>query len=207
MRTESVSHPPSHIRGGADGRCGLAARIWRTRPADGISFTPAMSQQERRGREISHAAQGAFVILAILFAAFMFAVGLYVGQNSEPEGQSGQSTQTTATGGQPTTEEEPSSGETTTEETTTEDGGGAGGSDVEQGAEVFASAGCASCHTLEEANATGSVGPNLDDTSLDRDGIEQKVRQGGGAMPPFEGTLEDEQIAAVADFVAASAGS
>jgi cytochrome c oxidase subunit 1 len=189
---------------------GLAQLIFVWNMVQTLRGAGAMSYDERKGREISHAAQGAFVILAILFAAFMFAVGLYVGENSEPEGQAGQETQTTATGGQPTTEEEPSTTggetETTTGETETETEAGGGG-DVEQGAEIFASAGCASCHTLEEANASGTVGPNLDDTTLDRDAIEQKIRQGGGAMPPFEGTLDDEQIAAVADFVTASAGS
>ena len=73
------------------------------------------------------------------------------------------------------------------------------------GREVFMSAGCANCHTLSEANATGTVGPNLDDTDLDREEIEETVRNGRGGMPPFEGQLQDEQIEAVADFVFASA--
>ena len=38
-------------------------------------------------------------------------------------------------------------------------GGGGGGAD---GAQVFASNGCASCHTLSVAKATGTVGPDLD---------------------------------------------
>jgi cytochrome c oxidase subunit 2 len=49
-------------------------------------------------------------------------------------------------------------------------GGGAGGGGAQQpeggggadGAAVFAANGCGSCHTLEAANATGTVGPDLD---------------------------------------------
>jgi cytochrome c oxidase subunit II len=41
-----------------------------------------------------------------------------------------------------------------------EGGGGGGGGD---GAAVFAANGCASCHTLKPANATGTVGPDLDE--------------------------------------------
>ena len=48
----------------------------------------------------------------------------------------------------------------------TESGGAAEG-DPTAGKEVFASAGCGSCHTLSDAGATGTVGPNLDDSSVD----------------------------------------
>jgi cytochrome c oxidase subunit 2 len=40
-------------------------------------------------------------------------------------------------------------------------GGGGGGGSQPDGAAVFADNGCASCHTLAEANASGTVGPNL----------------------------------------------
>jgi cytochrome c oxidase subunit II len=40
-------------------------------------------------------------------------------------------------------------------------GGGGGGAAKPDGAAVFADNGCASCHTLAAANATGTVGPNL----------------------------------------------
>jgi cytochrome c551/c552 len=56
-------------------------------------------------------------------------------------------------------------------------GGGSGGSsggassgaagDANAGKAVFASAGCASCHTLTAANATGTIGPDLDKISGD----------------------------------------
>lgn len=158
-----------------------------------------MSHPDRRGRELSHAAQGAFVVVAIFFAAFMFAIGLYVGQNSEPESAEG------GGGTSPAMTETSGGGETEAEETepaeTEAEGDGA-----EEGQNVFASAGCANCHNLDEADATGSVGPDLDETGLDREGIEQVIRDGRGGMPAFEGSLEDPQIEAVADFVDASKG-
>jgi mono/diheme cytochrome c family protein len=66
---------------------------------------------------------------------------------------------------------------------------------------------CASCHTLADAGATGSVGPNLDQLKLDQARIAAQIRTGGGGMPSFGGTLAPKQIAAIAAYVAAAAGS
>ena len=66
---------------------------------------------------------------------------------------------------------------------------------------------CASCHTLKSADATGQVGPNLDTLKPNAATVSQKVQNGGGGMPPFKGQLTDKQIADVAAFVAATAGS
>jgi cbb3-type cytochrome c oxidase subunit III len=63
------------------------------------------------------------------------------------------------------------------------------------------SSNCAGCHTFTAAGASGTVGPNLDQTSLTVDRIAQQIRSGGGGMPPFEGQLTDEQIQALAEFV------
>jgi len=48
-------------------------------------------------------------------------------------------------------------------------GGGGGAVDVSAGKQVFASNGCASCHTLSDAGASGTVGPNLDKVLSSRD--------------------------------------
>ena len=48
---------------------------------------------------------------------------------------------------------------TTTPATTTSSGGGG---NAAAGKAVFAANGCASCHTFKPANATGSIGPDLD---------------------------------------------
>jgi mono/diheme cytochrome c family protein len=60
---------------------------------------------------------------------------------------------------------------------------------------------CAGCHTFAAAESSGTVGPNLDQSSLPADGIAEQIRSGGGGMPPFEGQLTDEQIQALAEFV------
>lgn len=69
------------------------------------------------------------------------------------------------------------------------------------GKSVFASAGCSGCHTLKAAGATGTVGPNLDQLQLPLARIELQVVGGGATMPAFKGTLSDQQIADVAQFV------
>jgi cbb3-type cytochrome c oxidase subunit III len=65
---------------------------------------------------------------------------------------------------------------------------------------------CASCHTLAAAQATGTIGPNLDQLKPSEAIAKHQVEVGGGVMPAFKGTLTAAQIAAVAKFVASSAG-
>jgi cbb3-type cytochrome c oxidase subunit III len=65
---------------------------------------------------------------------------------------------------------------------------------------------CASCHTLAAAQATGTIGPNLDQLKPSEAIAQHQVEVGGGVMPAFKGKLTDAQIAAVAKFVASSAG-
>jgi len=74
------------------------------------------------------------------------------------------------------------------------------------GKAAFASAGCGSCHTLADAGAVGSVGPNLDAAKPSRELVLQRVENGQGVMPAFKGRLTDEQIAALADYVASVSG-
>ena len=74
------------------------------------------------------------------------------------------------------------------------------------GARVFKSAGCGSCHTLKAADATGTIGPNLDQLKPSESIVQHQVEVGGGVMPAFKGKLTDEQISAVAKFVADNAG-
>lgn len=80
-------------------------------------------------------------------------------------------------------------------------GGGGGEGDAAAGKDVYASAGCGSCHTLSDAGSSGTVGPNLDDSSIDFDGAVQQISDGGGGMPPFSGQLSEQQIADVAAYV------
>ncbi len=88
----------------------------------------------------------------------------------------------------------------------TASGGEEAAGDPAAGKEVFASAGCGTCHTLADAGATGAVGPNLDESAPDQAAVEAKVRTGGGGMPAFEGQLSDDEIVNVAAYVASVAG-
>ena len=85
-------------------------------------------------------------------------------------------------------------------------GGGGGAVDVAAGKSVFESAGCASCHTLADAGATGAVGPNLDDAKPDAALVKERVTNGKAPMPAFKGQLTDAQIADVAAYVSSVAG-
>ncbi|MGH3071208.1 MAG: c-type cytochrome, partial [Gaiellaceae bacterium] len=76
--------------------------------------------------------------------------------------------------------------------------------DAEAGASVFTSAGCGGCHTLEAAGSSGSVGPNLDEAKPDFSLAVDRVTNGQGAMPSFEGQLTEQQIADVAQYVVES---
>jgi mono/diheme cytochrome c family protein len=100
---------------------------------------------------------------------------------------------------------------TTAPQTTTGGGSGAGGGaakgDPAAGKAVFASAGCASCHTLKAAGATGTIGPNLDELKPPEPRIVHQVEVGGGPMPAFKGQLSTKQIQDVAAFVFTSTHS
>jgi len=80
-------------------------------------------------------------------------------------------------------------------------GGGGGEGDAAAGKEVYASAGCGSCHTFSDAGTTGTVGPNLDESSADFAAAQEQIANGGGGMPAFQGQLSDEEIANVAAYV------
>jgi len=72
------------------------------------------------------------------------------------------------------------------------------------GKATFLKAGCVGCHTLADAGATGTVGPNLDQLKPPYDKIVHQVEVGGGPMPAFKGTLTAKQIQDVSAFVFAS---
>ena len=83
-------------------------------------------------------------------------------------------------------------------------GGGGGEGDPAAGKDVFASAGCGSCHVFADAGTTGTIGPNLDDSTLDFQGAVEQISAGGGGMPAFEGRLTEDEIANVAAYVTQS---
>ena len=78
--------------------------------------------------------------------------------------------------------------------------------DPAAGRDVWDGAGCGGCHTLADAGASGSLGPNLDDLEPSLDAVVKQVTQGGRGMPSFEGTLTEQQIVDVAAYVSGVAG-
>lgn len=140
---------------------------------------------------------GAFVaVTAVLFVAMIAAVVVLAREPEEAEGH--EATPTTETSTQQTQTQETETQPTDTQETRTEpqvEG------DPAAGEPVFTSAGCNGCHTLAAANATATVGPNLDETQPDYDAIVRQVVNGGGGMPPFEGRLTEDEIRNVSAFV------
>ena len=81
-----------------------------------------------------------------------------------------------------------------------------GEADAAAGEQVFADAGCGSCHTLAESGSTGTVGPSLDARPVSAALVVNRVTNGSGAMPSFEDRLSDEQIRDVAAYVADASG-
>lgn len=78
---------------------------------------------------------------------------------------------------------------------------------LDQGKAIFqkqAQPACATCHTLKDADATGAIGPDLDDLQPSKEQIRAVLRDGSGAMPSFEGKLSAEQIDAVVAYVFAA---
>jgi len=146
--------------------------------------------------------------LVVLVAAVGFAAAGCGGEEEAtptPETVTGTiETETTATETTETTTTETETTETTETETT-EPGGLEG--DPVAGKEIFlGTAGCGGCHTLADAGTSGTVGPNLDDTLPSEDLVVDRVTNGKGAMPPFQGTLTEQQIADVAAYVSQAAG-
>jgi uncharacterized membrane protein len=77
---------------------------------------------------------------------------------------------------------------------------------VALGAQLFATVGCSDCHTLAAADASGTVGPNLDGAAPTEAEVIRVVTNGSGVMPAFRSELSDGEISALAAFVSESAG-
>jgi mono/diheme cytochrome c family protein len=96
----------------------------------------------------------------------------------------------------------------------------AGLSGATTGEQIFQGAGCASCHTLAKANASGTIGPNLNELAkaaaqrekgkkpdqyveesiIDPEAFTVSGFQ-KGAMPSFKGQLTDKQLKTLTDFL------
>jgi mono/diheme cytochrome c family protein len=138
-----------------------------------------------------------YVTVAVLFFIAMMAAVLVFGKESEESTGAGEPAAQTSTQSAPA----PVPSKTVTEAATTSASGGTTKGDPAAGKSVFTSAGCSGCHTLKDAGATGSVGPNLDQLKPAEDVVVHQVENGGGAMPAFKGQLSAKQIQDVAAYV------
>jgi cytochrome c oxidase subunit II len=101
-------------------------------------------------------------------------------------------------------------------------GGGGGGGGETDGKTLFTDAAqptaCASCHTLADAGATGTTGPNLDEVVPDlsdaeiKESIEDpdaKITEGfqPGLMPRYGDSLSEKQVDALVKYLKEVAGS
>jgi mono/diheme cytochrome c family protein len=134
----------------------------------------------------------------VLFVAMMTTVLVFGKEKGEERAQA-ETPAATETGASAELPSSPT-GSTKTE---TAGGGGAATGNPAAGKKVFTSAGCAGCHTLKAAGATGTVGPNLDEAKPDESLIRARVEHGKGAMPAFgdSGQLSKKQIDDVVAFV------
>lgn len=74
------------------------------------------------------------------------------------------------------------------------------GVEADQGLAIY-EANCLACHG--DQGASGHNGPNLQDSPItpDKNAVIDRIKKGGASMPAFEGTLSEEEIQAVADYV------
>ena len=81
------------------------------------------------------------------------------------------------------------------------------GAGASSGPEVWSRAGCGGCHTLQAAQSTGTVGPNLDQLRPSIAAVADQVASGGGGMPSFSGSLSNADIQVLASWVSSVAGN
>ena len=62
------------------------------------------------------------------------------------------------------------------------------------------------CHTLKDAGAAGEVGLALDEIKPDAARVAKAVRDGIGNIPSFKAALSEEQITAIAAYIAKASG-
>jgi len=150
----------------------------------------------------------------VFFVAQMTAVILLAEVGEEHEEVAAGETEPTETTPTETTPTETTPTETTPTETTPTETGGtetepppAAAGDPVAGKEVFLGApACGSCHTLADAGASGTIGPNLDESQPSADLVVDRVTNGQGLMPSFADSLSEQQIQDVAAYVSSAAG-
>jgi mono/diheme cytochrome c family protein len=161
-----------------------------------------------------------FVLLAVLLVTGMLAAVEALGEGREFSAQGGAAETTSSEG---TTSAEGTTSEPSTTGETTETAAGTGpaepAGDPAAGKSIFASAGCGTCHSLQDAGTDATVGPNLDD-SLSRQGADfiqesivdpdAEIADGfqPGLMPQtYDDQFDDKQLSDLVAYLAdATAG-
>jgi mono/diheme cytochrome c family protein len=78
-----------------------------------------------------------------------------------------------------------------------------GAVNLDKGRQLFTDYGCANCHSLGDAGATGHVGPSLDgNPNITLDFVKDRVTNGQGMMPSFASQLTADEINTVSAYVA-----
>jgi len=79
---------------------------------------------------------------------------------------------------------------------------------LDAGRELFLNAepACGICHTLADAGTSGTVAPDLDRLRPSVSDVRLALKEGPGAMPDYSEVLSQEEIDAVAAYVAKVAG-
>ena len=74
---------------------------------------------------------------------------------------------------------------------------------LDKGRMIFTDYGCAQCHSLGDAGATGHVGPALDgNPNVTQAFVVDRVTNGQGMMPSFASQLTPDEINTVAAYIA-----
>lgn len=152
-----------------------------------------------------------FVLLAVLLVAGMLAAVEALGERHD-FGAHGGAVDTTSSEATTAAEGTTTEGATTVGSTTTEPSAPAG--DAAAGKATFASAGCGTCHTLQDAGTSGSVGPNLDESlqGVDAEFIQTSIVDPDaaiaegfqpGLMPQaYDEQLDDKQLSDLVAYLA-----
>ena len=65
---------------------------------------------------------------------------------------------------------------------------------------------CGICHTLQDAGTSGAVAPSLDELKPDAERVTKAMKNGIGQMPAYS-TLTEQEIRAIAQYVARATGA
>ena len=157
-----------------------------------------------------------FVLLAVLLVAGMLAAVEALGEGHDFTAHDGAAETTSSEGttsAEGTTSEPSTTGETTGTETAGSEPSTPTG-DAAGGKSIFASAGCGTCHALQDAGTNATVGPNLDealsgqDTGFIQESIvdpDAEIADGfqPGLMPQtYDDQFDDQQLSDLVAYLA-----